>query len=150
MKELRKSKWSQGRITTLVLALLVGGMMVSAFRDYWAAFWIFQSPRQATATVTAQQSHGVCEYLYSVNGIQFTGHGQRGRTFPSDARVGKQVPVYFSSSRPWLSSPEAPAFSTLGTLTIMALYLAAEVFLVKAVVKPGGADNRVAPTCSHA
>jgi hypothetical protein len=122
----------------LALALFVGGMTFSGLRGYWADFWIFQSPKQVTATVTAQQSHGVCEYQYVVNGIPYVGHGQRGRNLPQQAQVGTPVLVYFSASHPWLSSPDTPGFSPWQALTIMALLLVAELFLVKAVIRPSG------------
>ncbi len=126
----------------LLLALFVGGLIFSSFRGYWADFWIFQSPKQVTATVTAQMSHGVCEYQYLINGIPYVGHGQRGRNLPQQAQVGTSVPVYFSASHPWLSSPDIPSFSPWQALTIMALLLVAEFFLLKAVIKPSGDAER--------
>jgi hypothetical protein len=135
MTEGRRRTWDHGRLTMLALALLVGGMIVSAIYDYWAAFWIFQDPKQTSATVIAEGAHGVCDYQYAVNGIQYAGSGQRGRTLPREAHVGTQAPVYFSASHPWLSSPETPAPSPWQAPAIIALLLGAEFFLLKWVIK---------------
>jgi hypothetical protein len=121
----------------LVLAILIGGMIFSAFRGYWEDFWISRDGKPATATIIAKKSHGVYDYQFMVGGIQYVGHGQRGRNLDREAHIGGQTPVYLSSSHPWLSSPQMPTFSLWNPLVVIALLFSIEFFVVKAFITSG-------------
>ncbi|MDB6064413.1 MAG: hypothetical protein JWR26_621 [Pedosphaera sp.] len=126
---------NQGGAAMVVLALLVGGMIFSACRDYWKDFWISLDARKTVATIITERSHGVYDYQYLVNGVQYIGQGQRGRTLDSDAHVGGQALVYLSSSHPWLSAPQLPVFSPWNPLVIIAVLIAVEFYIVKWLIK---------------
>jgi hypothetical protein len=129
------SPGTQGRPALVLLALLFGGMLFSAVRDYWSEFWITQNTKQIMATIIAERSHGVREYQYAVNGIQYLGSGQSGRNLAREARVGDQAWIFYSTGRPWLSSPDVPRFSPWRALFTLALLCAIEFYLLRALLK---------------
>ena len=125
---------NQGRGAMLALALLFAGMIFGICRNCWHDFWISLDAAQTKATIITERSHGVYDYQYLVNGIQYVGHGQRGGNLDRNAHLGGQTFVYFSSSHPWLSSLEMPTALPWIPLASIALFLYLEFFAVKYLI----------------
>jgi hypothetical protein len=127
---------NQGMPAMILLALVVAGMMISGVYGYWRDFWLNQDAKQTGATITVGGlKPGAYDYSYVVNGIQYVGHGQRGITLGEDSHVGGETLVYFSSSHPWLSSPQIPGFSMGKALAIIALYLVSEFYIIRTAIR---------------
>ena len=132
-----------------VVALLFAGLIFGAFSTYWADFWIYQDGRQITATISAERSHGVWEYDYVANGVDYVGAGLRGKNLKQDAHIGEQVLVWVSASRPQYSSPEMLPFSPWRISIVVAVLFVAEFFAVRSLVRmyrPANKTPRTAAT----
>jgi hypothetical protein len=87
---------------------------------------------QAPARVTDTGSRKTIYYTYAAGGKTFTGHGPREYRDPLQANVGvgRDTPVWYSASHPWLSSPRRPemvleAFPWIVLVTLFDLLLIA-------------------------
>lgn len=130
-------KRNQVRLVMLFPTIMLGGFIFSFFHICWTDFWLTQDAARTTAIITGEKSHGVVAYKYTVGGNEFVGQSQRSRDESQKTAVGGQAPVYVSSSRPWLSSLEVPAFPPSGT-PVVVIALLIEVLFVLTVVNPKG------------
>lgn len=127
------------RLVVLIPALLLGAFIFSFFHRVWADYWLSRDAEQTTAVITGERSHGVVDYRYSAGAREYTGRSQRNwaEEKSRNLTVGQQSTAFYSSSRPWLSSLEPPAFPPSGTM-VMVVALGMELLFVTTLVKPKG------------
>jgi len=121
----------------LIPTALLGSFIWSFLHACWISFWLTQDSAQVMATIVSEKSHGVVGYNYVVAGREYTGQGQRSRNQYQNVHLGERSLVFFSSSHPWFSSLETPAFPPSGLIVFTGALLM-EMLFVMTVITPKG------------
>jgi hypothetical protein len=124
--------------------------LVGQARIWRTHYWLVVDGKQGTAVVTRERSHGVVDYRYSISGRDYTGRSQRNWEEKKyrNAPVGGESVVFFSSSRPWLSSLETPCFPIRGwPFTFIVLLVEVVIVTVLVRAREPRADGRDVPAC---
>jgi hypothetical protein len=104
-----------GRIVTrlvgLILILFSGQFFSSLGVHQRNAYWLRTDMEQGRAVLMkkAWSGHGAFDYRYSVSQEKHRGVGRPDWRQKPAPRIGDIVPVYFSTSHPWISSLEKPS-----------------------------------------
>jgi hypothetical protein len=117
-------------IVPVLIMILVFSWVISFFvESAWTTHWVSKDARQGAATAVGRswRGHGAVDYEYVVNGQTYTGVGGGRRNI----RIGDQVPVFYSTSHPWLSMLRRPESSpsTLGSETFVVCAIVVIAFL---------------------
>lgn len=129
------------RFSAVLLALFLGYFFVlGPIRQVWKDHWLVTDGQRGTASITKAYwaHHGVVVYQYRVGDKVYTGLG--GRNGP-DPRVDpvipeEKLPIYFSSSHPWLSATDLPRYVGIDGLPVVLLAWFFEAGLIITIIDP--------------
>jgi hypothetical protein len=98
------------RIAALIPATGVAFGIYGYLSHAHVRYWVGRDAQQTVANVTKEREHGVVDYKYQVQQVEYVGADQGNYATPTyvQPRVGDTVPVYYSASHPALSSLTPP------------------------------------------
>lgn len=130
-------KRNQVRLVMLIPTLILGGLILSTLRLCWSSFVLTEDSSQTQATIVSRLGHGVVQYKYAVDGIQYVGQSQPNRGQDDQVQIGAFERVNYCPHHPTLSSLQEPNFPpSQGLLLIVALPI--EFFCIATIVNPNG------------
>lgn len=101
-RPMKKNEW----IGPAVFAFVLTALCVWYWRGVYHRYWLLTDGVQTTARVINDDGRKVIYYTYTVNGTNFAGDGPRDRSNPQykDVVAGESTSVWYSVSRPWIST----------------------------------------------
>jgi hypothetical protein len=102
------------RANALITAVLLLVLLAIYFYGSYTRYWILRDGVQTTALITSVGYKGSIHYAYRVAGHRYTDFEYKGASEGRALAPAKQCTVWYSASRPWLSSlpPREPVFRT--------------------------------------
>ncbi len=125
--------WRRAAGFVLPAVVVIAYVLAGGARAFWSCYWLTTEAKQSIAMIAKEHAHGVVDYKYSVRQQEYKGTSQRHweQEKYRNVHVGEESIVFFSSSRPWISSLETPSFPPRMTLffIIVPLVLGSMVFV---------------------
>lgn len=87
--------------------IVFGFLFFIVFNSLWVSFTIIIGAKQTSGVITKKLSHGVVEYKYTVNGVEYLGYNQP----PRDMivfKTGDKVEVKYSTLFPKYATLTSP------------------------------------------
>lgn len=138
------------RLGFILAAVFLTTGAVRYWREARVRYWILRDGVQVPGRVTKEGWHDTIEYRYAVGGQDLTGRGPREWREPRyrEVRPGGQTPVWYSRSRPWISTPRKPAMVLEGVMWVVIVMFLDAMCIVFIFWPSEGSSARVKPVTS--